>query len=442
MIKRNSILLASLMLSTSVMAEIVKKEVKVSKLDDGKLHGYTRLHHIFDGESNGFDKNTGSTVGVALKYGETFSKHFALGGEVYGVAETGFNNHDKTVALGQGMGVSSTDQAQGHVSGLHFTLKGLPGKSKVTWARSQFKSPMTKIEITHVPNMYEYLRADTGILGGNLSLSFITDMAYGSRSAADWGLIGERTATAGMSHSPFSDKGTNTLERGKYYRIDETAGSASTEGIAVVGYERQFDNLKLNIWNFKAENILNNLYTELDYAIKFGEGNAVVLSGQYLKQKIDDVTLNSGGNTYGGAFYGAQAKVKVKKFVLKIAYNKKDDEGGFYNAWGANPGYTSSIFSRNEYRDGVKAGKITGIYGLTKNLKVMGSVAQYSQSNMKLAGKDAQGSAKETDLVMIYKPQKNLMLKLFNANRTSEFNGLGATPKTQNHTRLIANYAF
>jgi len=35
---------------------------------DGKVHGYLRVHHIFDGDSNGFDKNTGSTLGFGLKY--------------------------------------------------------------------------------------------------------------------------------------------------------------------------------------------------------------------------------------------------------------------------------------------------------------------------------------------------------------------------------------
>jgi hypothetical protein len=456
MTKINLLLLASLMLTTTVMADEVKKKVKVSKLDDGKVHGYVRLHHIFDGESNGFDKTTGSTLGLGLKYGKTLGKHLAIGGEFYGVTQTGFQK-DTGIAFGQGMGESKQDKARGHVSGLHFTLKNLPAKSKVSWARSQFKSPMTKIQITHVPNMYEYVRGDTGVLGGNLSLSFISDMAYGSRSAADFGLIGEFTKTGGMAIFPFSNSPVS-LKRGEYNSISEiTSGTANTSGIAVFGYERKFENLTLNIWDFKADNILNNLFVEADYKIKLGKGKAVVLSGQYLKQDIDDPTVNGGGNFYGGAFYGVQAKLKYNKLVLKAAYNKKDDEGGFYNAWGANPGYTSSIFSRNEYRDNVSAYKVTGVYHFMKNLKVMVSHANYGQSDMVLNGKlkdvaktaytlTANSDATETDIAIIYKPRKNIMLKLFNANRTSEFDGaVGRSKifqKTQNHTRLIANYAF
>jgi hypothetical protein len=440
------------MMATTAMADGAKKKSKVSKLDDGKVHGYTRLHHIFDGEANGFDKNTGSTLGLGLKYGETLGKHLSIGGEFYGVTDSGFENTNKTMAYGQGMGESKQDNANGYVTGLHFTLKNLPGKSKVSWARSQFKSPMTKIQITHVPNMYEYVRGDTGVLGGNLSLSFITDMAYGSRSAADWGLIGEFTGTAGMVITPFSNKaGVHasgaTIERGAYNTISATTGGlVNSSGITVMGYERKFENLKLNIWDFKVDNILNNLYVEADYKIKLGKGKAFVLSGQYLDQKMDTTALNVNGNSYGGAFYGAQAKLKINKLVLKAAYNKKDDEGGLYNAWGSNPGYTSSIFSRNEYRDGVKAVKMTAVYSFAKNLKLMVSQAKYSQSEMKLKGQASVSGAKETDIAIIYKPRKNVMLKLFNANRTSEFDGVvlggNVQDRTQNHTRLIANYAF
>ncbi|CAA6814485.1 MAG: Unknown protein [uncultured Sulfurovum sp.] len=461
MFKTNYLLLSLVMAMTTVIAEDNTKKPQApkpqaSKLDDGKLHGYARLHHIFDGEANGFDKNTGSTMGLGLKYGQTFNKHLAIGGEFYGVRDTGFTNENKTVALGQFLGESKTDLEIGHVSGVHFTLKALPKKTKVSWARSQFKSPLTKIQITHVPNMYEYLRVDTGVLSGNLSLSYITDMAYGSRSAADFGLIGEGTGTAGMAVSPFSESPVS-LKRGEYNTISETiGGKVKSSGIAVLGYEKKIGALNINLWDFKVDNILNNLYAEADYKFGLGKGKALILSGQYLNQDMDSTVLNAAnGNTYGGAFYGAQAKLKYNKLVLIAAYNKKDDEGGLYNAWGANPGYTSSIFSRNEYRDNVSAYKGTAVYNFAKNLKVMVSHANYGQSDMVTSGKLKNGTAyklasasdaKETDIAIMYKPRKNIMLKLFNANRTSEFDGaVGAGKtfeKTQNHTRLIANYSF
>jgi len=443
MIKINSILLSSLLLSSFTVANSKSD----SSIDDGKVHGYFRLHHIFDGESNGFDKNTGSSIGLGLKYGQTIGNHLSIGGEFYGVTETGFHDPSKGVAYGQLMAEDKKQNGTGHTSGLHITFKNLPGNSKISWARSQFKSPLTKIQITHVPNMYEYVRGDTALLGGNLSLSFITNMSYGSRSAADFGLIGEKTATGGMTISPFRTLNGKSLKRGSYYDISSTTtGTEKSSGIAVLGYEQKIGNLKLNLWDFKVDNILNNMYVEANYKINFGKKKVLFLSGQYLNQTIDDLSLNTMGNEYGGILLGAQAKLKYNKLVLKLAYNNKDNEGGFYNAWGANPGYTSSIFSRNEYRDNVTAYKGTAVYHFAKNLKIMVSHANYGQSDMQLKTskgfKSSQTDAVETDMAIVYKPRKNLMIKLFNANRTSEFDGIGTLPKTQNHTRLIANYKF
>jgi hypothetical protein len=137
---------------------------------------------------------------------------------------------------------------------------------------------------------------------------------------------------------------------------------------------------------------------------------------------------------------------KIKKLKVNFAYNKKDDQGGILNPSGANPGYTSSIFSRNEYRSDVSAYKVSALYPIMKNLKVIASYANYGQSNMTLKrkGKSAlasQTDAKETNIVLVYKPIKNLTLKLFNAQRTSEFSS-SKKERKQNHTRLIVNYKF
>ena len=39
----------------------------------------------------------------------------------------------------------------------------------------------TKVSKLDDGKLHEYVRGNTGVLGGNLSLSFITDMAYGSQ---------------------------------------------------------------------------------------------------------------------------------------------------------------------------------------------------------------------------------------------------------------------
>jgi hypothetical protein len=404
---------------------------------DGRVHGFARIHHVFSGENNGFDKNTGSTFGFELKY-DTHLKDKLYGGvEYYGVTDTGLTNEDKNIAYGQFMSKNkNSNQKFGGAFGAH--LAYIKDDFKATIARSQFDSPLTKMQITHAPNLFEYARIDAKISDFDLSFAYITQIAYGSRSAADFGLIGEKTGTAGMVVNPFKD-----IERGKYYRISDVVGNNNVDGVAVIGAKKTFDKFRMEAWDFHVNDTLNNIYIEMEYPFYEKKGYAAGLHTQYLNQSIDDRY----DEKYGGSLYGLKLSTKIKKLKVNFSYNHKDDEGGFLNPSGANPGYTSSIFSRNEYRSGVDAIKISAMYPLAKKLKVIATYADYGKSNMTLnRGKDkpalaAQTDAKETNIVLVYKPMKNLTLKLFNAHRISEFDTT-AKEKTQNHTRLIANYAF
>jgi hypothetical protein len=192
------------------------------------------------------------------------------------------------------------------------------------------------------------------------------------------------------------------------------------------------------MWDFMIDDVANNLYLESDYAWSLGKGKGMKLSGQVLHQHISNDFYEA---KYGGTLWGVEAALKWGKVVAKAAYNSKDD-GGVLNAWGANPGYTSSIFSRNEYRSNVDAYKATLVYQPIKNLKFMASYADYGKSDM-VSPKygSPESDAKERDLVVVYKPRPDLSVKLFNANRTSEYHS-ATKERKQNHTRLIVNFAF
>jgi len=403
---------------------------------DGKVHGYARIHHVFDGKNNGFDRNTGSTFGFGLKYNRHIYAGFSGGVEYYGVSDTGLTNKNKHIAYGQFMNEKKDNELEyGDLWGAHLIYK--IGNFSATVARSQFDSPLSKMQITHVPNMFEYARIDSKLMGIDLSLSYITRIAYGSRSATDFGLIGEKTGTAGMAISPFKD-----IHRGKYYKMSDVIGDDSIKGVVAFGIKKTFDNFKLEAWNYYIKNALNNLYAEVEYPFYQHKGYAAGLHFQFINQNVDDKY----DAKYGGNFYGIKLSTQMKKLKLNFAYNKKDNKGGFLNPSGTNPGYTSSIFSRNEYRSNVSAYKISALYPIIKNLKIIASYTNYGQSDMTLKRKNKpaltpQTDATEIDTVLIYKAMKNLTFKLFNAVRTSEFY-TRKNAKQQNHTRLIVNYKF
>jgi hypothetical protein len=427
---------------TKAPYKYVKKPITA---DDGSLHGYLRMHHIFDGEDNGYDKVTGSTIGLGLGYGMEVTPGLKVGAEFYGVMDSGLTDTDETaIAYGQFMNeVKSPNELDaGYSWGAHIRYEGDGYKAQI--ARSQYDSPLTNIvQITHVPNMYEYARLDGKVLGGNASVGFINKMAYGSRSAADWGLIGEFTGTAGMFMKPFDTGAGAYLKRGDYYSIDETltAGTTDSDGILQFGYEKKKGMWDFSVWDQYIDDVGNNIYAQGSYKWPLGKGKVVKLSGHVWNQNISNSAYEE---KYGGTLVGAQALVKWGKFVGKLAYETKDD-GGLLNAWGANPGYTSSIFSRNQYRSNVDAYKATLAWMPMKGLKFVASYADYGQSDMPTGGNikaAPNDDADELDLVVVYKPRPDLSFKLFNANRTSEYNGAGGKERTMNHTRLIVNFAF
>ncbi len=438
---------------TEAPYKYVKKPITV---DDGRLHGYLRMHHIFDDSYDSkIGKPTGSTLGIGLGYGFEIASGLKVGAEFYGSMDSGLTDTDNSdiglgnFAYGQFMNtIKNPDELDaGYTWGAHIRYEGDGFKAQV--ARSQYKSPLTDIiQITHVPNMYEYARLDAKVLGGNASIGFINKMAYGSRSQTDFSLIGEGTGTGGMVLNGLTTSLVNDPQiiRGDYYSIDETVGGANdSSGIFQVGYEKKIGKLDFSIWNQYIDDVANNIYAQGSYKWPLGKGKVFKLSGHVWNQDISNSNYDDDiGHKYGGTMLGAEAMLKLGKFVGKLAYETKD-EGGLLNAWGANPGYTSSIFSRNQYRADVDAYKATLVWMPIKGLKFMASYADYGQSSMNgKAGPStliSSDDATERDLVVVYKPRPDLMFKLFNADRTSEYNG-SFGERTMNHTRLIVNFAF
>ena len=78
---------------------------------------------------------------------------------------------------------------------------------------------------------------------------------------------------------------------------------------------------------------------------------------------------------------------------------------------GSNPGYTSSMFSRNEYRSNVNAYKATLVYKALSNLDIKISHADYGQSTT--LDRVSQTDARETDIEIVYKAEKQHYVKTF-----------------------------
>ena len=460
--KKILFLAAALMTAVSIQAIETPTEAPivehVATLSGGEVSGQIKAMHIISDYDNNWTPNTGSGFLGTLKYvTPEVVEGLKAGAAFYINGDTGLTDWGETYT--GGAATDGVKPAQGMFTSYKGEEKALLGQVYLEYnngkmiqakvGRMILNTPLTKIQWSLMPNFYEAgVLSTQAVPGLTLTAAHINGISYGSRSATDWSLIGEKTKSAGVAQGMIG-QGASTLEQAKFVNIGYGAGYKNTTGITTVGATyKGVKNLTLSLWDYYAYDIVNNLYAEADYKIAVMKGTKLSLSAQYLAQSATGDELAGDNRDY--SMYGAKAKIGNKKYSIYAAYNQSgDSDAAFFNAWGADPAYTSSLFSRNAYRQDVSAYKVGGHYTIMKGLKFKAGYANYGQSKTE-GGTSfttaAVTDATELDIMLIYKPAKAWTFKIFNAIRTSEYDGATNGVKTSdyemNHIRLVAWYDF
>ena len=161
----------------------------VAPIDYGKFDGQVKMIHILDGESNGYDKNTGSSY--YLKLGYTSPVWNGLSARVAAdlVGDTGFRDLDGFVAGGIYMGDNSAGETTDTLFGLEEAyLRYQNDTVDAKAGRFRLKTPMTKIKYSTQPNLYEgaTLTFKSILPKTKFVAGYLTRMMYGARSLADF----------------------------------------------------------------------------------------------------------------------------------------------------------------------------------------------------------------------------------------------------------------
>lgn len=366
----------------------------------------------------------------------------------------------------------------------------------LTIGRQEFKTPMTESPVTIIPNLFEGAVATIKELpNATITAAHITKIQYGTRSLTERNLLGDVgygiTAGTGIT----DNNSTHTTEGGlipswgkesfqdmglaMFGRSFSGAQRVKSAGVTALGIDYKKGDLKARVWDYYAHEMYNTLYADAEYQMNIA-GAKVTLGAQGLKQDdVADFKNGLGGQALkanvglsrvpidGGAviyrtkisedgsidafFWGAKAQAEIGDLTLKAAYNK-NEQGHVINTWGGDPGYTSTIFSRNEFRADTSAYKLGFEYNLQSfvpGLKFIYNHAMYD-TNVKTtatwngtAWVTASGIRNEKtevhDYVLHYvvPSVKGLWCRLFHVLRDND-----TREYEQEHTRLIANLSF
>lgn len=241
-----------------------------------------------------------------------------------------------------------------------------------------------------------------------------------------------------------------------------------------MGIDYKSGDFKARVWDYYAHEMYNTIYADAEYKMDVGAAK-VTLAAQALKQDdVGDFQNGAGGTAlkglvgasrlpiHGGAviyrtkisadgsidalFWGAKAKAEIGDLTLEAAFNRNED-GHVINTWGGDPEFTSTIFSRNEFRADTTAYKLGAEYNLQSfvpGLKFIYNHAGYDSDvqTYTSGGADA-GIRRELtrthDYILHYAVPsvKGLWFRLFHVDRYS-----ATREYQQGHTRLIANLSF
>lgn len=430
--------------------------------DYGKFNAAVKGMHIVSDAGNGFDPSNGTSYMLKLKYqtpdfdGLRVTLGHYTTGDLFGLTDFSPTPGSERLARGMFMNADGdTDYQLGEIFGRY------QGEMfDVQIGRGLLDTPLTKNAYSNTPNFYSAATADVRPMKGlSVGAGIITEMSFGARAATDWGLIGEGTPTGGAGNNPTA----GDIGQGRFYDIGEIAtGTAGTSTTGIMLLNAKYsgvENLTLSGWNYYADDIANSMYFQADYAMPVKSlKSKLKFSGQYLRQRGtgDEITVGATGPESVSLDYdmfGGKVALGNKKWSLYGAFNSSSGDSYFWNGVGGDPAYTSTIFSRNAYRENVDAWKVGGSFSPMKGVKLMAHYADYGKSDTLGYGGaalPAQTDATELDLIAVWKPRKDLMLKAIYADRTSEYKGVTGGPrppaniadKTQEHFRIIGVYNF
>jgi len=322
--------------------------------------------------------------------------------------------------------------------------------------RQKLNTPMAGADDARmIPNLFEaYVLSNTDIDGVTLLAAHVTKFAQGTFGRA-YGAGGILGATAGYSAVDASNQVGEFVNMGTY------SVGVATDGVSIASATYTgIDNLKLQVWDYYAHDILNAIYAQADFSWKCLISDSVkpFASAQLIKEDdIGDKLLKGLGGTgeLDSMYYGLKFGAKVENFTAYVAYSSTSENsatdaanGAYQNAiispWGGMPAFTQGMVTRHVFLAGTKTTKVAASYNWKNFGPDLKTVLYFADYDMDKNNGYTSADASETGFDIIYNlaSVKNLQLRL-RGNFADDFNVNSAGDTVGwNEYRFIANYSF
>ncbi len=419
-----------------------------SMFSQGKASGQIREFSIsrnvkYTDSSRDYTRDA-NAIGGYLKYETADYKGLSFGAAFY--TTNGFlNDSDLT-------DYTKVDPTLLGPNNSNYTMLG-EGYIKFEYENTTFKGGRQKLntpmagadDARMIPNLFEaYVLSNTDLQDTTITAAHITKFAQGTFGRAYNG--GVLAATAGYSFVDSRD------QVGKFVNMGTYAVGTKTDGVTVLSATYTgVQNLKLQLWDYYAHDILNIIYAQADYSWNCLLSDSVkpFIAAQIIKE--NDIGDKLAGDV-NGMFWGAKVGAKIENFTAYVAYSQtsENDAGdaplknAIISPWGGMPAFTQGMVTRHMFLAGTKATKLAASYNFKAYGPNLKTVLYYANFDMAKNNGYTSDDASETGFDVIYYPQlvKNLQLRL-RANYADDFN-VNATGDTVgwNEYRFIANYNF
>ena len=412
---------------------------------EGKTSGQIRMFHINRDDNTKPDRQIATAIGGHLKFETAAYEGLNLGAAFYTTNRI-FSGLEKDV-MGPNASLLANDGSSYSILGEAYVQYAI-SNTVFKGGRQKLDTPLAGSDDARMlPNLFEaYLVINKDIPDTTLIAGHVTKFAPGTfanqyDTTAVTSLLG---VTSGYTYI-----GANTAKyQGEFTNMGTWAVNQNTSGVSVISATYTgVENLKLQLWDYYAHDILNAVYGEANLSWKCLVTDAIKpsLSAQIIKQ--NDVGDSHAGDV-DSLYWGAKFDAKVSDFTLSLSYSQQSEadsateslKKATISPWGGMPAYTQGMVTRHQFIAGTDAAKVAANYNFKNvgaNVNLTGYYVEFDMDDN--SGYGTARTASEAGFDAIYSPEavKNLQLRLRGNFPRDYTNG-----RDWDEYRLIANYNF